>query len=137
MIGGWGQAVPLVEEERASGSKDRVKEMPYWVSVSRRTGFRRLHKKSSRCGVMHWSVNSYEELDHVLKQELEQAENEDSSTSGSALRGSGRYQSGRQDSSWKRSWNRSGGKRRSPGGPWHQWSQHGNRPQTPRRRSGA
>ena len=96
MIGGWGQVVPLVEETRPKGSKDQKKEMPYWVSISRRTGFRRLHKKSCSCGVMYWSVSSYEEFDQVpktgidawcricFKQELEQADEEDSSTSGSS-----------------------------------------------------
>ena len=46
-VAGWGQAVPLEEKGPASGSKDKVKECPYWISISRRTGFRRLHKKSS------------------------------------------------------------------------------------------
>eukprot|EP00435_Cladocopium_sp_Y103_P044508 s2321_g12.t1 len=47
MVAGWGQSVPIGEETEARSSKEPEKvEKPYWISVSRRTGFRRLHKKS-------------------------------------------------------------------------------------------
>ena len=96
MVAGWGQPVPLDEKEKASGSKGPGKEMQYWISKSRRTGFRRLHKKSSACGVQYWTVTSYEEVDHIPKTgvdawcrvcfraELDAQEEDDSSTSGSS-----------------------------------------------------
>ena len=95
-VAGWGQAVPLEEKGPASGSKDKVKECPYWISISRRTGFRRLHKKSSACGVQYWTVASYEEVERMpkdgvdawcklcFKAELDAQEQEDSSSSGSS-----------------------------------------------------
>jgi hypothetical protein len=96
MVAGWGQPVPLDEKEKASGSKGPGKEMQYWISKSRRTGFRRLHKKSSACGVQYWTVTCYEEVDHIPKTgvdawcrvcfraELDAQEEDDSSTSGSS-----------------------------------------------------
>ena len=96
MVAGWGQPVPLEEKEKAAGSKSTSVDMKYWVSKSRRTGFRRLHKKSCACGVQYWTVASYEEVDHIPKTgvdawcricfraELDEQEEENSSTSGSS-----------------------------------------------------
>ena len=96
IVAGWGQAVPLEEKGSASGSKDKIKEYPFWISISRRTGFRRLHKKSSACGIQYWTVASYEEVEHMPKEgvdawcklcfkaELDAQEQEDSSSSGSS-----------------------------------------------------
>ena len=95
MVARWAQPVPLTEV-KSSGSGGAQKEMPYWVSISRKTGFRRLHKKSCACGVHYWTVATYEELEHVpktgidawcricFKAELESREDEDSSSSGSS-----------------------------------------------------
>lgn len=94
MVAGWGQAVPLGEESK--GSKEVPKEKPYWVSISRKTGFKRLHKKSCACGVQYWTVSTYEELEHIpktgvdawcrvcFKAELDEQDLDDSSTSGSS-----------------------------------------------------
>lgn len=86
----------LEEEPKAKGSKDVEKELPYWISTSRRTGFKRFHKKSWACGVMHWKVTCCDEVAEVpksgvdawcricFKAELDEQEDEDSSRSGSS-----------------------------------------------------
>ena len=96
MVAGWGQTVPLEEESRARGSKEGEKELPYWISTSRKTGFRRLHKRSCACGAMHWKVTCSEEVAEVpksgvdawcrvcFKSELDEQEEDNSSTSGSS-----------------------------------------------------
>ena len=96
IVAGWGQAVPLGEEPKATGSKEAPKEKPYWVSVSRKTGFKRLHKKSCACGVQYWTVSVFEELEYIpktgvdawcrvcFKTELDEQDLEDSSSSGSS-----------------------------------------------------
>ena len=96
MVGGWGQTVATEEEPKGKGAKDDVKELPYWISTSRRTGFKRLHKKSCACGVMHWKVTCCDEVAEVPKsgvdawcricfrEELDEQVDEDSSTSGSS-----------------------------------------------------
>eukprot|EP00435_Cladocopium_sp_Y103_P022296 s3783_g5.t1 len=86
------RAVPM-EDEPASSSTQGRKEMKFWVSISRRTGFRRLHKMHG-CGVMHWTVAAYEEVEEpgrvkadawckiCFRQELAQrGEDEDDSSS--------------------------------------------------------
>ena len=47
-------ASTLVQEESAKDG-----ELPYWVSVSRRKGFRRLHARN-KCGVIPWTVYKME-----------------------------------------------------------------------------
>ena len=47
-------ASTLVQEESAKDD-----ELPYWVSVSRRKGFRRLHARN-KCGVIPWTVHQME-----------------------------------------------------------------------------
>ena len=96
MVAGWAQTVPTEESSKKKGPKDPIAEKPYWISTSRRTGFRRLHKKSCACGVMYWTVASCEEVEQVPKAgvdawcrvcfraELDEQEEDDSSTSGSS-----------------------------------------------------
>ena len=96
MVAGWAQTVPLEDTSKARSSKEAAKEMQYWISTSRRTGFRRLHKKSCACGVLYWTVASYDEVAQIPKsgvdawcrvcfrKELDEQEEEDSSSSGSS-----------------------------------------------------
>ena len=96
MVAGWAQTVPLEEKPKPRGSTDPEKEVPYWISISRRTGLKRLHKKSCACGVQYWTVATYEEVETIpktgvdawcrvcFKKELDEQEDEDSSTSGSS-----------------------------------------------------
>eukprot|EP00435_Cladocopium_sp_Y103_P069329 s873_g33.t1 len=96
MVAGWAQQVPSEEPPEARGSKESEKsEAPFWISVSRRTGFKRLHKKSCACGVMYWSVDKYEEVTQVNKARVDawcrvcfkkepDEQDDDSSTSGSS-----------------------------------------------------
>ena len=84
-------------EEEAGEEKEKGEKEPgrFWVSISRRTGFRRLHKRGG-CGIMIWNVALYEEFSEVhkasadawckvcFKEELKEKKDEDSSTSGSS-----------------------------------------------------
>jgi hypothetical protein len=82
-----------LKEKGAEGTYHRETLL---ISTSRRTGFRRLHKKSCACGVMYWTVASCEEVELVPKAgvdawcrvcfraELDEQEEDDSSTSGSS-----------------------------------------------------
>eukprot|EP00435_Cladocopium_sp_Y103_P054104 s2541_g17.t1 len=90
------RAVPM-EDEPASSSAEGRRGVKFWVSISRRTGFRRLHKMHG-CGVMHWTVSAYEEVEEpsrvkadawckiCLRQEFAQRgeDDDDSSSSGSS-----------------------------------------------------
>ena len=87
--------VPLEEEAEGGGEKGKKEPKRYWVSISRRTGFRRLHKRGG-CGIMIWNVASYEEFSEVHKasadawckvcfrEELNEKKEDESSTSGSS-----------------------------------------------------
>ena len=87
--------VPLEERAEEEGESGRRETGRYWVSISRKTGFRRLHKRGG-CGIMIWNVASYEEFGEVHKasadawckicfrEELKEKSDEDSSTSGSS-----------------------------------------------------
>ena len=87
--------VPLEEETEEGGGKGKKEPKRYWVSISRRTGFRRLHKRGG-CGVMVWNVASYEEFSEVhkssadawckvcFKEELNEKKEDESSSSGSS-----------------------------------------------------
>eukprot|EP00435_Cladocopium_sp_Y103_P020573 s4599_g5.t1 len=91
------RGVPTSEGPSGSSGSKEGKEMKFWVSISRRTGFRRLHKLHG-CGVMHWTVAAYEAIDEPKKvsadawckvcfrQELTQRgqDDDDSSSSGSS-----------------------------------------------------
>lgn len=56
---GEGEAALEVPVEDEDASKRDWSEFPYWVSISRKSLFRRLHAKD-KCGVLPWNVFSAE-----------------------------------------------------------------------------
>ncbi len=89
-------ALGVEEEHAAVTAEEEVQNFPFWVSISRRSGFRRLHKKDG-CGVRPESVFKAVEIEKISpevadkkcqlcfgKQGEQQGSSEDGSTSGSS-----------------------------------------------------
>ena len=86
-------ALGVEEEHAAVTAEEEVQNFPFWVSISRRSGFRRLHKKDG-CGVRperQWRLKRFPQKPADKKCQLcfgkqgeQQGSSEDGSTSGSS-----------------------------------------------------